>query len=134
GKNLREGIYLFFSPPYYPPIATPKDSPVRAILLRQIRRWKKISDIPWHMYPVYPHISDLSFFQHRDENWEYFARYCPVLWEPVWENEIPAVTVLGPYGYGAHSPWECVDVEYSLNILPQVYRNLIESAQKEGFL
>ena len=134
-KNCdREGIHFFFSPPYYSPISTPEDSPVWRILRRVLRRMRKETRIPWRIYPVYPHISDLSFFQHRDENWEYFIRYCPVQWEPVWEGEIPAVTVLGPYGYGAHSARECVDVMYSLHVLPQLYRNLIERAQREGFL
>ncbi|MHA2610436.1 MAG: M20/M25/M40 family metallo-hydrolase [bacterium JZ-2024 1] len=129
-----EGIHFFFSPPYYPPISTPKHSPVHKILRRVVSRMKKETGIPWRIYPAYPHISDLSFFQHRDENWGYFSRYCPVQWDRVWEGEIPAVSVIGPYGYGAHSAWECVDVEYSLNVLPQLYRHLIEDAQREGFL
>ncbi len=147
GENLREkalsevrkryqqaGVWLFLSPPFYPAVSTPKTSPMYRIMKKAIRWAKRNFEEHFHLQSVYPYISDISFFQKLDSEWEIFQRHCPVEWGPVWEGKLPALTVLGPYGYGAHSPEECVDVKYAVQILPQMYRYLIDAGLMEGLL
>ncbi len=120
------GIYLFFSPPFYPAVA-PSSSPFHQVIRRVVRRWNRRQEMRFRIRSFYPFISDLSFFQAQDAVWRAWRRHSPV--DVPFEAPSLSLPVadIGPFGQGSHSWAERVDLEYTLQLLPRIYKEILNT-------
>jgi arginine utilization protein RocB len=142
--SQREGpaIVLYYSPPYYPHIASapcPLHDAVAEVA-------KSHTDLRLSVEEFYPFISDMSYLQ-LDTTVDVTALTANM---PVWRNDsaqphsddytlpladiaalgLPVVNV-GPYGAGAHQRGERVLMSYSFETLPQLLLETIERLSDE---
>lgn len=129
------GGILFFSPPFYPPVhqSLATAPSFRFSLLNAVEETQSRTGQTFRFYPYYPHISDLSFIQPSMEVWSSFQSHCPVFFPPppLLSRQPVLVVDIGPCGKAPHQWLERVDTHYSLNILPILYKKIIENFAKE---
>lgn len=127
------GIVVGFTPPYYPPVLADKSSKFDKKILKVAK--DLVDESGKYGYKVkissvFPGISDLSYFKLNDlEEIENSLK----LNLPVWESKynlplkeiadlnIPVMN-LSMHGFDAHKHTECLELNYSLKVVPELLR------------
>ena len=129
------GIVVGFTPPYYPPVLADKRSKFDKKILKVAKDLVDESDRYGYkvkISPVFPGISDLSYFKLNDlEEIENSLK----LNLPVWESKynlplkemadlnVPVMN-LSMHGFDAHKHTECLELNYSLKVVPELLKKV----------
>lgn len=137
-------MIVFYSSLYSPRVALTGETDDEHILLDALE--KAITDVqPQYKHPIvskpfFPYISDMSFVAMSDnaeemhavtENSPAWGSKLYVRYEDVRDLEIPVVNI-GPYGMDAHSKLERMEMRYSLEMVPNLTKNVIENVLNRG--
>ncbi|SHE64047.1 Arginine utilization protein RocB [Seinonella peptonophila] len=148
GGDGEPAIILFYSSPYIPRIVVDESEKKSKHLIEAVKRAvEKLQpqcEEPIQIRKFYPYLSDMSFvaisdtefdIQHFEQNMPAWGRKYHYDVESIRELDVPVVNI-GPYGKDAHKQWERVELNYSMQIVPnlvvQVMRELFASYQSKS--
>ncbi|MFS0674263.1 M20/M25/M40 family metallo-hydrolase [Ornithinibacillus sp. 179-J 7C1 HS] len=131
-------IILFYSSLYYPRIEltekTPNERRLNDALERAVETIQTIYDKPIKVKNFFPYISDMSFMAISDdeaginavkENNPAWGTKHYVDYEAIRDINVPVINI-GPYGFDAHKKLERVEIDYSMEIVPNMTKLVIE--------
>ncbi|MDG5790041.1 M20/M25/M40 family metallo-hydrolase [Evansella sp. AB-P1] len=136
-------IILFYSSLYSPRIdVTGKNSREEHLIYSLEKAVEEIQ--PTYKHPIvtrnfFPYISDMSFvaLSDDDEGIKAVANNNPgwgtkhyVNYDDIRDINIPVINI-GPYGFDAHKQFERMELDYSLEIVPNLTNNVIQNLLKE---
>ncbi|MDR6224953.1 M20/M25/M40 family metallo-hydrolase [Desmospora profundinema] len=132
------GVVLFYASVYFPRVVLDPDQDRDRRLIEAVR--EAVGAVqPDCIHPIqvrhfFPYISDMSFVAISDdeEGLDALAQNMPA-WgtkhrmdvDAIRELDIPVVNI-GPYGKDAHKQWERVEVAYSMELVPEINRQVVE--------
>jgi arginine utilization protein RocB len=132
-----------FVPPFYPPRVNENKLPHERAVRRAagvIREKLERLGFTLAETEIFQGITDLSFtgFRGKTEDLACLSANTP-LWgknyalplEDLRKIDIPCV-LLGPVGKDAHKATERVELDYSFNVLPSLYRDFAEAVSRDG--
>ncbi|WP_216830145.1 M20/M25/M40 family metallo-hydrolase [Alkalihalobacterium elongatum] len=135
-------IILFYSSLYSPRIEVTGKNEKEDNLIQSLEQ--AITDIQQHYeYPIatrnfFPYISDMSFVALSDDeagiqavsnNNPSWGRKHYVSYQDIRDINVPVINI-GPYGFDAHKQYERMELNYSLNIVPNLTNNVIQNLLK----
>ncbi|WP_171051708.1 M20/M25/M40 family metallo-hydrolase [Alteribacter natronophilus] len=137
-KDLAPMIVLFYSPPYYPAVESADHPLVGKVAERIKREAGSLQKRGVLDYPYFPGLSDLSYLQLPDskKSLDVMLQNMP-LWEVSYDLPLEAMKKLsvpvmnfGPFGRGAHSWTERLEMSYSFGELPEIMEKGIQEVFK----
>lgn len=130
-------IILFFASPYFPRVVLDEENERDLRMIRTVEQavadLKPITNYPIQIRKFFPYISDMSFVKLSDDESEIqaFERNFPA-WGFKYDMDLKAIRQLdvpviniGPYGKDAHKKWERVEIDYSMQIAPNLTLGVI---------
>ncbi|PYZ98537.1 hypothetical protein CR205_08105 [Alteribacter lacisalsi] len=127
-KDLAPMIVLFYTPPFYPAVESAGHPLVNKVVEKVMEEADAVQNREVLDYPYFPGLSDLSYLQLPDtkRSLDTMLKNMP-LWEVTYDLPLQAMEKLsvpvmnfGPFGRGAHSWTERLEMTYSFHELPAI--------------
>ncbi|WP_085523437.1 M20/M25/M40 family metallo-hydrolase [Tuberibacillus sp. Marseille-P3662] len=137
-KHLAPMIVLFYSPPFYPAVASHNHERIQKAIASLQAEAEQQFAIKWEQQHFFPGLSDLSYTSLREDGASlgqltgnmplYGERYdLPV--EALQKLDIPVMNV-GPYGKDAHQWTERLNVDFSFGPLKRLLAHTVQELLK----
>ncbi|WP_010098417.1 M20/M25/M40 family metallo-hydrolase [Ornithinibacillus scapharcae] len=137
-EDKSPAIILFYSSLYYPRIEISGETENEQVLIKAldvaVEKIQANYQQPIKVKNFFPFISDMSFMGLSDDdvaiqavkdNNPAWGTKHSVNYEAIRELNVPVINI-GPYGMGAHKKLERVEIQYSMEIVPNLTKLVIE--------